>query len=274
MRGRVRDLDQQQAGTRAAGFTLVELLVVILIVGLVSAVALPTIYFAFARRQVSEAARILQGTIVGARDKAIHDNQPSGFRLLPDPAFPLPRRADGTINPPILAYNRMIPLEAPPGYSDGMLSVHSDGNGGSSNYPAAIRTVSGATGVPCLVLEAAPVAPSGAPNAPTSWFWNIRVGDQIQVNNAGPWYTIVGPLSVGPAQGNGEMFVNIGPPGTALPVLVGNVACEYLLLVNGRDDDGNGYVDDGFDGVDNNGDGSMDEAAEWEKERWLGAIGP
>ena len=34
-----------------------------------------------------------------------------------------------------------------------------------------------------------------SPNSPTSWFWNIRVGDKIQINNAGPWYTVVGPMA-------------------------------------------------------------------------------
>ena len=72
---------------RRRGFTLIELLVVILIILLVSAVALPTVFSALNHRQVSEAGRIFQGALVGARDKAIHDNQPSGIRLLPDPTF-------------------------------------------------------------------------------------------------------------------------------------------------------------------------------------------
>src|SRR5690348_14747417 len=100
----------------ARGFTLVELLVVILIILLVSAVALPTVLPAINHRQVSEAARILQGALAGARDKAIHDNQPSGIRLLPDPAYPLTWITDqsspyyGQISPfSILAYNRVVP---------------------------------------------------------------------------------------------------------------------------------------------------------------------
>ena len=44
------------------GFTLVELLVVLLIVLIVSLVALPVIMPALSHRQVSEAARLLQGT--------------------------------------------------------------------------------------------------------------------------------------------------------------------------------------------------------------------
>ena len=70
-----------------AGFTLIELLVVITIILIVSAVALPTVLPALAHRQVSEAARILQAALAGARDAAIRDNAPSGIRLLPDPAF-------------------------------------------------------------------------------------------------------------------------------------------------------------------------------------------
>ena len=40
------------------------------------------------RHQIlSEAARLLQASLVGARDAAIHANAPRGIRLLPDPAF-------------------------------------------------------------------------------------------------------------------------------------------------------------------------------------------
>src|SRR5262249_34664684 len=52
--------------TRSRGFTLVELLVVITIILIVSAVALPTVLPAISHRQVSEGARILQGALVGA----------------------------------------------------------------------------------------------------------------------------------------------------------------------------------------------------------------
>lgn len=252
------------------GFTLVELLVVIAIIGLVSVIALPVVLPAIRHRQVSEAARTLQGTLVGARDQAIHDGQPSGIRLLPDPTYPITRLPNGQIVPgPILAYNRVIPIGPAPNYSEGRVSIHEDVAGGSSQYPAAIRTVGGHSGVPCLVLEQSVTDKQGLPNAPTSWFWNIRVGDRIQPNNSGPWYTVVGPMTISPSQGNSEMFVNNGPAGTALPILVGGKPCEYLLLVNGRDDNGNGWVDEGYDGVDNNGDGLIDDGAEWERERWI-----
>src|SRR5271157_4124000 len=56
---------------RGDGFTLIELLVVMLIILLVSAVVLRTVIPAISHRQVSEAARILQGALAGARDTAI-----------------------------------------------------------------------------------------------------------------------------------------------------------------------------------------------------------
>ena len=124
-----------------------------------------------------------------------------------------------------------------------------------------------------MVEESVVDPTSGFPNSPTSWFWNIRVGDKIQINNAGLWYTVVGPMAVTPFNGgNTEMFVNVGPPGTTSPLQVGNFNPEFLFLVNGQDDNGNGWVDEGWDNVDNNGNGSTDELLEWEGETWQGAI--
>ena len=82
---RIDERRRRQAGRR--GFTLIELLVVMLIILLVSAVVLPTVLPAISHRQVSEAARILQGALAGARDTAINNNAPAGIRLLPDPVF-------------------------------------------------------------------------------------------------------------------------------------------------------------------------------------------
>jgi prepilin-type N-terminal cleavage/methylation domain-containing protein len=49
-------------------YTLVETLVVIAIILVVSAVALPTVFYSMSHRQVSEAARILQAGLAGTRD--------------------------------------------------------------------------------------------------------------------------------------------------------------------------------------------------------------
>jgi hypothetical protein len=105
------------------------------------------------------------------------------------------------------------------------------------------------------------------------------VGDKLQINNAGPWYTVVGPLTKTTVDGNPELFVNVGWPGTQSPLRalydLGNQAIvynpEFLLLVNGVDDNKNGLIDEGWDGIDNNVDGNIDELAEWEAEVWTGA---
>ena len=76
-------------------------------------------------------------------------------------------------------------------------------------------------------------------------------------------------------------MINYGQPGTASPVvrtypspdgqsITANP--DYLLVANGLDDNANGWTDEGFDGVDNNGDGNVDELAEWEPEAWRGAL--
>jgi prepilin-type N-terminal cleavage/methylation domain-containing protein len=274
-----------------SGFTLIELLVVILIILIISAVALPTIIPALSHRQVSEAARILQGALVGARDSAIHNNAPSGIRLLPDPAFPIQRLANGTIDPSqILAANRIIPIEPAPSYREGLVSLNTTavlgtfvlpypGDGGG-NYPFFSPHNNPPAGTGVLMIEESTFDTSASvplPNSPTSWFWNIRIGDKMQINNAGPWYTVVGPMTQTQANGNSEMFVNVGVPGSQSPLERAFVSSngtftkyfpEFLFLVNGQDDNNNGWTDEGWDGIDNNGNNQVDELGEWEIEVW------
>jgi hypothetical protein len=272
---------------------------VITIVLLASAVTLPVVLPAMAHRQVSEAARILQAVLAGARDSALRTGAPSGIRLLPDPAFPLvydntPGPTLGMISPNTpLAANRIIPIEAAPEYSEGKLNIagglrtlnmpYPAVNGGG-NYPV----LNNSTGTSNLLMVEESVLYENvnqvALNEPTSWFWNIRVGDQLQINGAGLWYTIVGPMTVTPqpvtlsgvTYSNPEMFVNVGPPqtrspwGQVQPIFAPSAAVfpEFLFLVNGIDDNKNGWVDEGFDGVDNNSDGVIDDLGEWEAESW------
>jgi prepilin-type N-terminal cleavage/methylation domain-containing protein len=248
---------------RRHGFTLIELLVVITIIILISAVTLPTLLTGIGDRQMSESARILQAALAGARDAAIRDNSPSGIRLLADPLLPL-------------TSSQIIPLAMPPAYQDGLVSI----------YPTQAYTAGVMLGTSALVLEELPGSwvqdpKTGiwawVPNSPTSWFWNVRVGDKVQINNAGPWYTVCGPV----VTANAEQFVGVGDPGTTSPVSrvftspdgqTVTRTLDYLLLVNGKDDNANGWVDEGFDGVDNNANNTTDESAEWEPETWLGVL--
>jgi hypothetical protein len=71
----------------------------------------------------------------------------------------------------------------------------------------------------------------------------------------------------------------VGIPGTASP-LANNA--DFLFLVNGQDDNANGWIDDGWDGVDNNLYQELnstpvlpqrtDDLLEWENETWLGSL--
>jgi prepilin-type N-terminal cleavage/methylation domain-containing protein len=285
----------QAVVARQKAFTLIELLVVILIILIVSAVALPVVLPAMSHRQVSEGARALQAGLSGARDSAIRNNAPSGLRFLPDPAFPISYvngQVDGT-KP--LASNRWIPIGPAPDYTEGLLNVWQGAlpaTVAALPYPGpptpAIPNPTWANTTVLMVYES-PVTTttSGAtvPNAPTSWFWNVRLGDTIQINSVGPKYTVVGPMNIGP-QGatingtfyaNNELFVNVGPPGTVSPFALptnANIFPEFLLLVNGRDDNKNGLIDEGWNGRDDDGQHGIDDIGEWvETEKWLGAVG-
>ena len=245
---------------RHRGFTLIELLVVILIILIASAVALPSIVGALSHRQVSEGARQLQAALAGSRDAAIRDNAPRGIRLLPDPAFPITYLTNGQIDPSQpLAANRILPIGSAPDYSEGLLTTW------QGPLPANV------TALPCVMAYESPVDSQGL--LASRWWWNARVGDKLQINKAGPLYTVVGPVVIA----NPEQFVNIGAPGADPTTLtqalkVNGIYVDYLLLVNGKDDNANGWIDEGFDGVDNNGINGIDEAAEWEQEAWIGPL--
>src|SRR5271166_5427369 len=285
---RIDELRRRQAGRR--GFTLIELLVVMLIILLVSAVVLPSVIPAISHRQVSEAARILQGALVGARDTAINNNAPAGIRLLPDPALngqslnaPGGTAGVSTLDPTkILASNRYVPIQLAPDYSEGLVNVDLGpptftvanfpypAQKGGGNYPVGTFQM--------LYVEQSVYTVSNGTNllnSPTSWYWNIRIGDKIQLNNTGIWYTIVGPMNIY----NPELFVNVGDPGTTPPLLrtvPTNYNPEFLFLVNGVDDNNDGFVDNGWDGVDNDGINGIDDAGEWlgafrETETWQGS---
>lgn len=250
--------------TRPGGFTLTELLVVILIILIVSVATIPAVWNTYQSSGVNQAARLLQATLARARDEAIRANAPRGIRLIPDPDFPGPPS-------PLLASTRIIGIEPATDYSEGMVSVLGPGAAStiysSASYPMSLGSYGSfpTTGInPRLTIYEAKIDNIGLPNAPTSWYWNIRVGDKIRFGDSGRYYTIVGPMAVRPNSptpslvGNSELYVNVGPPGTNPPGP--NGLPEFLWLANGQDDDNDGYIDEQLDGLDNDGDGITDPA--------------
>ncbi len=120
------------------------------------------------------------------------------------------------------------------------------------------------------------MTPVTLPRAPTSWYWNVRQGDKIRFGDSSQAWTIVGPMLVGPylAQNqnnsalsateqqtsNPERYINWGSPGSFNSVPSANPydKKEFLIVLDGMDNDGDGYIDEAFDGIDNDGDGITD----------------
>ena len=224
----------------------------------------------------------MQGGLVGARDVAIQKNAPCGVRLVRDPSAPVPRLAGGQIDPAALLYaDRLIPLEPAPDYSEGMVSISPVFFPPPGFPPSYLGSKTAVYPYPynVLMVQECPVNPyTGEVNSPTSWFWNVRIGDKLRFGDTGPLYTVVGPMTTYTS----ELFVNCGTPGVDFPgkkspliKYVNGVPTEldFLFLVNGKDDNGDGFIDEGFDGVDNNLDGVIDDLAEWEVETWDQAHG-
>ena len=238
------------------GFTLVELLVVIFIILLISIATLPIVLPALQHRQVSEAARNVQAALVAARDTAVKSGRPAGIRLILDPQFS---------GPLTFASSAYIPLEPGPEYSVGKVCLGTPTTDPTNpGYLPAYDPTDPRIGFQESKFVGG--LPNGIPNEPTSWFWNLRQGDQIRFGEAGNVYTIAGPMTIGARDSagnivNSDRFVNAGLATAyqSLPLPLANNACrEFVYVVNGRDDDGDGWVDEAFDGIDNDGDGIID----------------
>ena len=248
---------------RRRGFTLVELLIVLVIVALIAAATLPVVVNAMPGRYARSAAQVVHGALAEATPRASNPGPVAGVRLVADDAFPIRRLSDGTVDPAApLAFNRIVPLAMPPGIVDGAVAIH-------DTFPAGFAPSAGA-----LILEqevahdvryfdasVGAIVTRRLPNDPTAWAWRARVGDRVEIGVR--TYTICGPVFIA----NPEGFVNYPPAGTGLDR--GDGPAEWLLLVNGLDDDGDGIVDNGWNGIDDDGLNGVDDAGEWsEKETW------
>lgn len=69
---------------RPAGFTIIELLIVIAILLLLTTFTILSVDFAFESERVRSGARQVQSALAGARDRAIKSRQPRGIRFLLD----------------------------------------------------------------------------------------------------------------------------------------------------------------------------------------------
>jgi prepilin-type N-terminal cleavage/methylation domain-containing protein len=261
-------------------FTLVELLVVIVIISIVAIATLAVAIPAYQHRGVTQAALLLQSSLAGARDAAIRANAPRGIRLVPDAILRGPTPGDITTVAIPLASSRLVPIELAPDYSAGFVTALVVPNSTFAQGISALTAPPTTLGVlgqdPRLFIqeelfqdEALPVNPAlppagTIPNPPTEWFWNIRQGERFRFADAGRYYYIAGPMFTP----NPERFVNadtatarfvsLPPSSNVTPPAGTTTGPEFLFLVNGQDDDHDGFVDNSFDGIDNDGDGLVD----------------
>ena len=136
-------------------FTLVEMLVVISIILLLTAVTIASVNFSISGDRVRSSARQIQSLLAGARDRAIYSKEIRGVRLLRDPN-------DSH------AVNAIQYVGAPGKLSDGTLSV--------SSFPGNDGSVLDGVGTQFDQLRKRGL---------------IRVGSRIQIpKNTGSWYTI------------------------------------------------------------------------------------
>lgn len=285
MRLSSRSEGRRSPGPRA-GFTLVELLVVILIVVLLSAATLPAILPALNSRRVSEASRLVQAEISRQRDLAVRSNSPRGVRLLPDPI--------DSSRPNVLTCSRLIAIEPGPDYDDGVVKRFFDFPPYAGTPPDGFQFYPPPAALPPYILGNGITFSQSAsntqltypylvvrqskgsiqfgvplPNPPTSWFFNIRQGEKFRLSDSGQVYTIAGPVAhptpgqnlLDPNQTvtsvlNPERYINFGTANFSTMAADGTF--EFLFLMNNNDDDGDGFIDEGFDGVDNDNDGIID----------------
>jgi hypothetical protein len=244
------------------GSTLIELMVWMAISAMIILAAGRFIPRWWADLWLSKGAAGVHAALYEARNAAVsgYRGKPGrvvGVRLLIDPEWTQARLADGTIDrTQPHAYARTVPLVEAEPYRSGLASIHADG------WPAGFTPLPGR-----LVLEQSPFDADGRPCEPTTWFWLVRVGDVVTVR--GREYTVCGPTLVPFGPDNPDGCVNWGLPGAvASPLDRGAGPMEWLYLTDRADDDGDGFTDEGWDGLDNDLDGATDEADEWEQEAW------
>jgi hypothetical protein len=244
--------------------------VVIAIVILVTGLVIGLVLSAIGDRALTSSVSLLQAALAEARDRAGIRNNVAGIRLLPDPAFlrriptGLPNAGQVDTEQP-LAADRIVPLFQPPDYSNGLVAIY------DAQHQAPLGAPPLGPSSPVLVLEqelghwerewneaVQTYVWSWQVNEPTSWAWNLRKGDIVRIGASGLFW-VVGPVALS----NPEGFVNYGDPGVDSLLIrtepapdstpdnphTHTEAREYLFLVNGQDDNHNGYTDEPYDGL-------------------------
>lgn len=248
------------------GVTLPEILVVVFVLFILFA-AFPMIFGHITdKRRIDTASSTIAAYARTAADTAYASGS-AGIRVTQSHVAPLVQSGDYS--------EGLINVRVVPDYSPEMIQWGIDN--GVSLYNRLLVESAVFDGVPKRSPIPANDLPEGVANNPTSWFWNVRLGEKIVIR--GKRYTVCGPM----AQDNAEKFVNVGPmqidktgkhrvTWSPLKRTYGEgthpYSTEFLLLANGEDDDRDGLIDSGWNGIDDNLNGYVDDDYEWEAERW------
>jgi prepilin-type N-terminal cleavage/methylation domain-containing protein len=161
---------------RSRGVTLLELLVVMLILLMVTAAAIPIIAPALQNRSMREATRLVTSYLGAAKARAVQTGRPVGVIINRFNGLPF-------------AYE-MAQIEVPPPYSGDAVGAKLeivDNSSPSTN--AAVNFSERFPGLtPRWFKATEPTTSLGMLNAKL-----LKVGDQIQFNGQGPLYVIMGP---------------------------------------------------------------------------------
>lgn len=169
----------RRAAATRRGVTLLELLIVMTIMLMVTAAAIPVMMPAMQNRRMREASRLTSSFISGARARAIETGRPAGVMF---------ERFNGLPMAMQLSY-----VEVPPPYSGDTLNS-------------------------TVIMEpappSAPVRITGFTAGDSSWLGLVRFGDQIRLNFKGPLYTLrsVAPGVPDPAAGRAVTAPTSGSP--------------------------------------------------------------
>lgn len=157
---------QGRCNMKRRGFTLVELLIVLAILIILFTMVVAVYQTNQGTDRMRAAARQLQSSILGARDRAIHAKAPRGLRLIMDSADP------STVA-------SFIYISQVPNWAEGSLQLQRPGSGGSatSDKPRYLKRIT--------------------PAVPTeSWYslWQrglLKPGARIKLpKTGGSWYTV------------------------------------------------------------------------------------
>ncbi|QDV20933.1 hypothetical protein Pan153_56130 [Gimesia panareensis] len=148
---------------RRAGFTLVELLVVISILAILVVMTITSINFALSSDLTRSASRQVQSYLAGARDRAIYAKEPRGVRFFLDPNNPS-------------AVTSMVYIAPSPDWQQGVIRMERIDTTGNS-VPDTILHVRGGRGTDWRFLYERQQLVDGA-----------RI--KIPGDDSGSWYTI------------------------------------------------------------------------------------